>query len=251
METKTEMQISNPTALAVRERRELTPFLWRMITEVAPVMHLSRLFGAASKEAAAAIILKGYELGLGITASFEFIQVIQGKPSLSPRGALAILHGHPEIKELKITRLSDDTGFIGFECYMKRVNGFSYTVQFKLDDAKRAGLVKPGSGWANYPENMCLWRAVGFCADVVAPDITAGMTALMKAPENYDVEISGEGDVIVAQAKEIQPTPPPTITLDELTAQYSVEAILSANDGRIPGIDEEVAAVAAKLGGVK
>jgi hypothetical protein len=71
------------------QQRELTPQVWQMISQMAPVMWKSRLFGVVSQEAAAAIMLKGYELGLSVTASFEFIHVIQGKPGLSPRGALA------------------------------------------------------------------------------------------------------------------------------------------------------------------
>src|SRR3990167_3398040 len=71
--------------------RELTPAIWHMIEIMSPVMHKAHLFGVTSPEQAAAIMLKGYELGLSVTASFEFVQVIQGKPSLSPRGAMAIL----------------------------------------------------------------------------------------------------------------------------------------------------------------
>jgi hypothetical protein len=47
-------------------------------------MHQARLFGVNNAEQAMAIMLKGYELGLGLTASFEFVQVVQGRPALSP-----------------------------------------------------------------------------------------------------------------------------------------------------------------------
>ena len=60
--------------------------VWEMIRSVAPVALASRLFGVANEDQAAAIMLKGYEMGLGLSASFEFIHVIDGKPSISPKG---------------------------------------------------------------------------------------------------------------------------------------------------------------------
>lgn len=42
----------------------------------------------------------------------------------------------------------------------------------------------------------------------------------------------------------------PTISLDDLIAQYDADAIMAANGGSIPATDEEVAAVAAVLAGI-
>lgn len=220
--------------------RELTPGIWSMIEKMAPAMFRSRFFGVTSVEQAQAIMLKGYELGLSMTASFELVQVIQGKPALSPRGAMALLLSNPLIKEIIIKRLEGQKGFIGYECTMTRVTGFTYTSKFTMEDATKAQLVKPDSSWAKYPENMCLWRAVGFAADVVAPDVTAGMTALMKAPEMYGVALTEGGDVIDA------PHTPVIDPLQELVTQYGAEAVMNANDGQIP-TNGQIAEVRAKL----
>ena len=229
-----------PLAIPTAATRELTPAIWRMIGELAPVMYRARLFNVVSQEQAAAIMLKGYELGLSTTASFEFVQVIQGKPALSPRGAMALLLNSPLVKNVTMTRLEDKGKFIGYECRMERVNGFSFTGRFTLEDAQRAGLVKPDSGWAKYPENMCLWRAVGFAADVVFPDVTAGMTTLMKAPEMYGVALTEGGDVIDAPASvNIDP-------LQDLITQYGAEKILEVCGG-IPTTPDEVEAARVKL----
>lgn len=225
--------------------RELTPGIWRMINEMAPVMHKAHLFGVTSPEQAAAIMLKGYELGLSMTASFELVQVIQGKPALSPRGAMAILLNSPVIQEITIKRILDGKGgFLGYECTMSRTTGFKHTSKFTMEDAQRAGLVKPDSGWMKYPENMCLWRAVGFAADVVAPDITAGMTSLMKAPELYGVTLTEGGDVIDARPVDV-----PTIDpLQALVNEFGAEAVMAANDRQIPNIGQ-VETVRKKLEG--
>lgn len=220
--------------------RELTPQIWQMISQMAPVMWKSRLFGVVSQEAAAAIMLKGYELGLSVTASFEFINVIQGKPGLSPRGALALLHSHPDIDKVEIRRLiREDGSYLGHSCTIRRKSGFEYTAQFTLDDAKRAGLVKPDSGWMKYPEQMCMWRAVGFAADVAAPDITAGMTTIMKMPEELGVAINDNGEVIEVKPVEQKPQ----ITLDQLLERFDPVAIMEANGGKIPATQEEVESV--------
>ena len=231
--TKQEVNAIVPTAAT----RELTPGIWAMIEKMAPAMFRSRLFGVTSIEQAEAIMLKGYELGLSMTASFELVQVIQGKPALSPRGAMAILLNSPLIKEIKIERIEEKGTFTGYRCAMERVNGFFYSAKFTLEDARKAGLIKPDSGWQKYPENMCLWRAVGFAADVVAPDITAGMTTMMKAPEMYGVALTEGGDII-----DVAPQPVTSDALQELLTQYGAQAIMDANGGAIPtnGQVEEV-----------
>jgi hypothetical protein len=250
-------------SIVLSNSREITPAVWQMVKEMAPVMHQARMFGVTSPEAAAATMIKGYEIGLGFAASFEFIKVIQGHPELIPRGALALIHNSPAIKSVKIERIEKNGKFQGYACTMTRVNGFEYTATWTLEDAQRAGLVKPDSGWAHYPENMCLWRAVGFAADVVAPDVVSGMTGLMKMPERYGVALSEEGDVIdmepvsepVQVTTEVQPEvkpQQPAFTLEELVDIFGAEAVLVANSGIIPGTTEEVQAVAVKLaGGVK
>jgi hypothetical protein len=247
MATKKEITKHEETTLAIptAATRELTPGIWAMIEKMAPVMHKAHLFGVTSPDQAAAIMLKGYELGLSMTASFELVQVIQGKPALSPRGAMAILLSSPLVKEIKIDRLSSKAlkdEFAGYQCHMERVNGFKHTASFTLEDAKRAGLLKPDSGWTKYPENMCLWRAIGFAADVVFPDVTAGMTTLMKAPEMYGVALTEGGDVVDVPFTSVPSTDP----LQELVTQYGAEKVMQANDGKIP-TNGEIEQVRAKL----
>jgi len=256
---RTELSIVSDPQSNSLSVRELTPDIWQMINQMAPVMYKSRLFGVTSSEAAGAIMLKGYEMGLSITASFELIQVIQGKPGLSPRGAMALLLNSPKIKTIQIQELIENGKFSGYSCYIERTNGFGYKASFTLDDAKRAGLIKPGSGWESYPQNMCRWRAIGFAADVVAPDITSGMTNIMKMPEQYGVALTEGGDVIeatattVIDAQPVQsvPTSQSNITLEMLVDLYGAEAIMVANEGKIPSTQEELDSVAEKLSGVQ
>lgn len=238
------------TELTVHVDRSLTPSAWDMISAVAPAMHRSHLFGVASPEQAMAIMLTGYELGLTLTASFEFVKVIQGKPSLIPRGALALVLRSPDLAGLKVEDITDAKGNPeSCRVTMKRRNGFEYTTSFSMADAQRAGLMKDDSGWSKYPANMLRWRAIGFCADVVFPDVIGGM----KRADELGADLTPEGDVIEGTWASVAPvTPPPTpapaaIDLNTLVARYGAEAVLAANDGKIPATDLELNMVAEAL----
>lgn len=240
--------------------REMSLGVWQMINTVAQDVYTSRLFPVSSPQQAAAIMLKGYEIGLGLMASFEFVQVVKGHVGLSPKGALALLHNNTKIENIKLTRLTDEKNrFVGYECFMKRAdNGFSHTERWTLDDAVIAGLMKPDSNWEKYPENMCKWRSIGFTADIVAPDVTAGMVDFMIRPEQFGVRIDDDGNIIEGRnveivsnvvvessAKHVEELP--SVTLEQLLDQYSAEQILQANGGMIPGTSQELEQVANQL----
>lgn len=233
---------------AIVPYRPLTPSAWEMIETIAPTVWRAGLFGVGSEAAAAAIMLKGYELGLSLTASFELIHVINGKPALSPKGALALIQQSGQLADLKIEDLWDDKGPTRCRVTMERTNGFAYTAEFSMDDAKRAGLVKSGSGWDKYPANMMRWRAIGFCADVVFPDVVGGM----KRADELGGEITPEGDIIAVDSDNwdvieviCKQKPPTDIT--ELVTQYGAEAVMNANNGKVPSSNAEVFVVAKTL----
>lgn len=241
--------------------RPLTPTTWQMIQSVAPAMHQARLFGVSSPEQAMAIMLKGYELGLGLAASFEFIQVVQGRPTISPRGALAMIMQSPLCAGVTIEDIADDQGNpVACRVWMKRANGFEYTATWTLEDAKRAGIIKKEGAWETYPANMLRWRAVGYCADVVFPDLIGGL----KRADEFGADLTIQGDVIEGSWRDA-PAPakaapvkspavivePAGVTLPELVARFGAEKIMAANGGAIPGTDEEIAKVAEVLEGVR
>ena len=218
-------------------------------------MHAARLFGTASPEQAMAIMIKGYELGFSLSASFENIHEIQGKLSLSPKGALAKIYASPELAGIKITDEVDSSG-VPSACtvWMKRRNGFEYTTKFSMEDAKRAELVKAGSGWTKYPANMLRWRALGYCQDIVFPDVIGGT----KRADEFGADLTPDGDVIegswsVQGSQQQQVTPQvvsqqqPAMTLNDLTTKYSPAEILNANGGTIPATNEDIERVAAAL----
>lgn len=230
----------------VRKSIELP--VWQMIREAAPVMYKSRLFGVATEEQAMAIMAKGYELGLGLTTSFEFIQVILGKPTLIPRGALALAYQSGEIETLSIADVKDDAGQ-PYSCTVtgNRKGGNVYTVTFTMDDARRAGLVKPDSGWTSYPANMLKWRAIGFWLDVVMPDVQGGM----KRADEFGATVDAGGNVIDVTPENVTFIPEKkTPTLDTLLTEYGVDRVMEVigvSGGVMPANDEQIRALVSQL----
>ena len=236
--------MSESRALVIQP--QLTLSTWGVIQAIAPTMHQSRLFGVASVDQAAAIMIKGAELGLGLAASFEYVTVIQGRPTLSPRGALALVMASGKLDGLKLDLTAEKAS-----CWMKR-GIFEHTETMTIDDAKKAGLVKSGGAWESWPKNMLKWRVVGFCLDLLFSDITGGL----KRSDEFGATVDDSGNVIEGEWSVAPDSAPntqaqvgtPVTALDDLLGKYGPDAVLAANDGRIPTTPEEIAAVEAKLG---
>jgi hypothetical protein len=228
MEQKPEYQLATQTAAPIMPLP--SEGQWAMIERVAQVIGPANNMSPAKM---ANIILWGTHLGLTIPASIELIQNISGKTSLAPRGAWALVQNSPVVAETKLTRLTDAKGaFVGYECYIRRDNGFEFTGRWTLDDAKRAGLLKADSGWEKYPENMCMYRAIGFACDVAASDVTCGLTHFLKMPEQYGLAIDDAGNVVDAvSVVSVDPLP---AELDRLMDEYGAEAIMAASGGILP-----------------
>ena len=212
----------------------------------------SGIFKAPSAAGAAMIMLKGYELGFPMTAAAEFIQVIEGTVGLTPRGALAIIHNHPDvIRSVTFKDLEQNGRYYGCECTIIRIkNGkdFPYTKRFTLEDAEKAQLTKPNSGWDKYPAQMCQWRALGFAADIACPDLLAGLTGIMKMPEIMNSqETAAFSDTEPEPVVEVIQPEEPQITLADLVKKYGAEKILTINGGAMPRTNAECEEIAERI----
>jgi len=64
---------------------------------------------------------------------------------------------------------------------------------FTMEDAKRAELVKPGSGWVKYPQAMLFARAISAGCRTFTPDVFSG--TLVYVPEEMGADVNEDGDV--------------------------------------------------------
>lgn len=138
----------------------------------------ARYYGGLTVDQALIVMMAGDEIGLSPMAALRLMTVINGRPALSPRGALALCMRSDRIRALRYERLEDAAGqFAGWRVTLERSNGATYVASFTLADAQRAGLLAGReSAWRTYPESVCFWRAVGRAIDQGAPDVVNGLT---------------------------------------------------------------------------
>jgi hypothetical protein len=142
--------------------------------------------------AIAAAMYYGLELGFRPMTSLKYIQVIQGEPALKPKAMTALIRraGHI-LRDIETTPT---------KCvlYGKRKDtGEEMTVTWTIEQARRAGLVRDGSGWVKYPEDMLWARATSVLGrrlfeDVIlgsyTPEEMGGDTSLAEEEQVIDVE---------------------------------------------------------------
>lgn len=134
----------------------------------------SRIFGLQGMDEAIVKYQASKELGIGYVAGLEYLQVIQGKLTITPRGMLALALKFADIKyEISYDYNADgsvkDCTVTGHRNLKNET--VSHAETFSMDDARRADLVKKGGNWEKYPKNMLKWRTVGFWLDTVCPDV--------------------------------------------------------------------------------
>lgn len=138
--------------------------------------------GIGEKSGVMMIMLAARELGiLPMQALNGGLNIINGKVELSAKimGALIRKAGH--IIETKISNAE--------RCVLIGKRGDteeSQEVSFTLEEAKTAGLVKPGGGWIKWPSDMCYARALSrlsrrLFSDVVGMGYVEGEISCPKA----------------------------------------------------------------------
>jgi hypothetical protein len=151
-----------------------------------------------SPEQAVAIILQGRELGIPTMAALQTINVIQGKPTVSPQLMLALIYRSHQLAGMDIN--STDTAC---EVLMERKGVGHFSARFDLDDAKRQGLADKDN-WKKQPRVMLKWRAVAACAREAFSDVVLGLYT----PEEMgaEVEVSDDGAMSIVETRPIDRT---------------------------------------------
>lgn len=132
-------------------------------------------------DAVVAVILAGHELGLGPMQSLQTIDLIQGRPALSPEGmrALVLSAGHGLDVES-----GDDYAMVSGHrrewADPDRWRSFGFT----LEDAKRAGLTQK-ENWVKYPRDMLIARATGRACRAIFADVIRGLSYTGEEIESF------------------------------------------------------------------
>lgn len=128
----------------------------------------SKFYGKFGSTAAVmSIMLSARELGISPMAALNGgLNLIQGKVEISARMMNALIRraGHSVTTEKCTTT----------ECVLKGKRSDTKdqdTASFSMEEAKMAGLIKPGSGWQKFPTDMLYARALSRLARRLFPDI--------------------------------------------------------------------------------
>jgi hypothetical protein len=110
-------------------------------------------------------ILAGQEIGVTPFQAMTNIHVIQGKATMGANLMAAKVKGSAKY-DYRVVKLDNTVCTISFRqknsvqvrlaADDQKLGEFTYTIE----DAKRAGLVKPDSSWVKYPQNMLFARAI-------------------------------------------------------------------------------------------
>lgn len=147
-----------------------------------------------------AILVMGQELGIKPMQALNSINVIQGKPTISPQLMIAMIKSRLPEAIIKITSANGSV-----KCYTARSkddleSGMFYESTWDMTKAKAMGLAQKDN-YIKQPETMFRWRAVAESCRVTFPDILMGMYA----PEEFQ-DIDGE---IIKQKPLIDNSPLP------------------------------------------
>lgn len=152
--------------------RDVTAAQYELIRLVAGALYQSRYYSTLSSEHRAAYLMaRAYELGFPATVAPDVIDDINGRLTLKPQAALALVYRSGLLEDMKVTEGDD---FCEVQFKRKGLPGLQ-GYRFTMSDAKRAELIKKDGAWERWTKNMLYWRAVGFAIDRAFPDVTVGL----------------------------------------------------------------------------
>lgn len=225
--------MSDEKALAPYQRNELTPAVLDMFMQLDQAAYKSRRFGVTEGETAIKLLFC-YETGLPLSAANTGLYVVNGRMEAMGNIIAAQIRRHPDY-DYRIVSLNDAGCTIEILRHGEPVG----QVTFDESHAQRAGLMGKDN-YQKYPDDMFFNRAISKAYKRFAPDI-------FSMPVYVRGEISGDPwEIVDAEPVPVDPEDP-AVTMDDLLAEFGAEAIITANDGKIPATDAEVAEVAEVL----
>ena len=169
--------------------QELEPRTYADARTVSEAIHRGGLFsGFGSPQAVFSIVLAGRELGLGTMASLRGFHLIDGKPCMSSGLLSALVLRSGMAKQFSCVKRSNEAATVRA---WRKGEDEPIDIVYTMEDARRAGLVKPGSGWEKNPADMCVARATAIAARLKWQDVCFGL---------YTVEEMGRDDLELKDA---------------------------------------------------
>lgn len=171
---------------------------WQIMRQQADVLVKSGFLPASvnTPEKALAIMQKGKELGIGPMEALSSINVIQGKPSVSPQLMLALARRTGELVDMKM-----ETNEKEATVTVTRRNQSPYSTRFGVKEATDLGLM----GKDNYKKQagtMFGWRALAANLRITFPDAISGLYLVEEMTGGEETTIATRGPVVMPKAIE-------------------------------------------------
>lgn len=244
---------AKPMALATVPREvspAIEPTNMGELVQLATSAGKTGFFGAKTPEQALLVMMSGRDLGLSYAQSLRAFHVIEGKPSLSADGMVAVALVRRDVCEFfRTIEVTNDHATVE----TKRMGQEAQRYTFTMADAQRAGVGgKPN--WQRYPSRMLLARARSALARDVYPDLLMGLydpDEVESAARVIDAEVVSPGAAAMVQiasrsgAGNAPPSEPkaPGIDVDKLTADFKAQIEKCGREGTLEELNAIVASI--------
>jgi 5'-3' exonuclease len=155
----------------------LEPTTLGLAYKLAQDLYNSRLYSRfPSAEAIFAVIIRGREMGLGALTSLDLFHIVEGKPCPHAHFIIARAKASPECEYLEF--VGGDATYAEWEGQSKQGAAAGrppIKLRYTIDQAKKAGLVKPNSNWDKRPDEMLRKTGGVQLGRVIAPGATMGL----------------------------------------------------------------------------
>lgn len=191
METK-DLATSRPTPAA----NYFNPQHWNVMKVMAETFHKSGALPAHINNAPKLMMIlqTGVELGLKPMQAINSLYIVNGRIAMSAQAMLGkLLQSGVKLEWKTDSPTACEVEFSGLDRP-------TYTGKFTIEEAQKAGLVKPGSPWQTYPAAMLRARAVSIGARVFCPDIISGSYTLDEVAE---IKLDDEGREIYEAPRDL------------------------------------------------
>lgn len=148
----------------------LEPSDMRQLAWLAQRLEESGLYPKLRWQGILGIALMGRSLGLSLMASLANFSLVEGRPSPNWQVIAAFTRQHPDCEYLRLVESTDERATYETK---RRSEPEPTRLTYTLDQAKRAALVRPNSGWVKFPEAMLRKMALVHLSRAVYPDSRA------------------------------------------------------------------------------
>ena len=209
------------TEKSITKREEILPTSFEEIRGLADAFVKSGMFTDTKQLSQAIVkIQAGQELGLPPVYAMQNINMIRNRLTTSAN-TMAMLVKKSGNYNYRIKEHHDKSCTITF---FENDNGKWVEVgdsTFTIDDAKRADLLKPDSGWVKYPRAMLFSRAISQGARLYCPDAIGGVytdeeiRSIPARPEDNET-VNTDAPVVkpTEPQQELQPEPEKPVEQD-------------------------------------